>query len=120
MASFELNATLFPYRLRFGEKGAGELTLEVKNTDAVSKNVVVELLLPSVVSTNKSGLAQSFQKRLANFESGKTFVSKVPIFLSPHAEIGVHSGKLRVIEFAGQYDYEIKRMEKEIGFRIIE
>lgn len=120
MTDIDISTSMFPFRLRMKEKDAGELTVEVTNQGEKAKNLMVEVLLPSAVGPNKSGLSKGFQKRLENFAPGKTYVSKTPIFPTARAMPGVHSGIIRVMEYAGNYDYETRTLEKEISFRIVD
>ncbi|MFH0714892.1 MAG: hypothetical protein V1847_03425 [Candidatus Diapherotrites archaeon] len=119
MANIVLKSSLYPMRLSMREKRAGELLIRVENRGDKDKLLKLDVQLPDTVAFDKAGINRSIQKRLDIVKANESKEFRLPIFTTPRASPGLHTGRVVVAEHASNYDYEVARVAKELSFRII-
>lgn len=119
MAGLSISSSLFPYRMSMNEKNPLEFTLEIKNNDAKSKNVAFNLLLPEVVSFDKTGLNKMVQKNIQSLKPNEKQKFVFELHPTKKANVGQFDGELLVEEFAGNYDYLVGSYKRPITIRVL-
>ena len=119
MAGLSISSSLFPYRMNLNEKSPMEFTLEIKNNDIKSKNVAFNLLLPDVVSFDKTGINKAVQKNIASLKPNEKQKFVFELHPTKKADLGTFDGELLVEEFAGNYDYLVGSYRRPITIRVL-
>lgn len=118
--SISIKTEVFPYRLRLQEKQPGELFIMISNNFSEPKTLSMTLDLPEEVAFDKVGLRRGMEKKLDVLKPGETKSIRLPLFATNHADYGLYSGKLIVLEHAKNYDYVLHKYSKELNFRVSE
>ncbi|VVB99088.1 Uncharacterised protein [uncultured archaeon] len=114
-----IRTSIFPIRMKFRAKEPWELNIEVKNEDPVQKKVSVAVDLPSQASFGTVGLTNRFEKQVADFRAGGTMQFKLPVYQSNSADAGYFSGKITVEEHPHGFEFNGRKITKELPFRIV-
>lgn len=114
-----IKASVFPYRFSMKDKEPVELTVELKNNDPFEKMVSLDVLLPNSVGLDKSCINKGFAKRYNKVAPGQTIVEKQLLYLSPHADIGEVSGKIKVAEHYQEFGNITNSYNKTLALRIV-
>ena len=119
MSEIAVKANVFPYRFSMRDKQPVELTVELKNNDSFEKMVSLDVMLPNAIGTDKSCLNKGFSKRYNKLGPGQTITEKQMLYLSPHANIGEATGKVRVSEHYNEFGNILSSFNKTLALRIV-
>ena len=115
-----IRTSVFPIRVKYRDKQPWELIVEVQNEDDKQKDVSVAIQLPDQVSFSTVGLTDRFERQVEKFKPKGTIQLKMPIHQSNSVEVGYFTGKVTVEEHPHGFEYQGKKVRKEIPFRIVE
>lgn len=119
MTGLEINSTLFPYRLSLKEKSPMELTIELKNSEAKTKNISFDLVLPDIVALDKSGFNKGVQKRIDGFKSHDRQKFVFELHPTKKIDVGEYEGLVIVEEYSGNYDYIVGSYKRPVLIRVV-
>ncbi len=114
-----IKANVFPYRFSMRDKQPVELTIELKNNDSFEKMVSLDVQLPKEIGLDKSSINKAFGKRYQRVLPGQTIVERQQLYLSPHADTGEVSGKIKVAEHFQEFGNVTSSYNKSLSLRIV-
>ncbi len=113
-----IKTVLLPFRMSLSNKQPVSLRAEITNNSDITKLISVKFLVSKYLSVEKTGLANSLERKLGEIEANKTKIYYFDIF--PKTQTVPHDFPARIIftEHTEDYNYIEKEYKKEFTIKV--